>query len=114
MNTDTSRGKKSFLKESRNQSDIINASIIPTIGAIMIKAAVCKMLGLLCILIAPNPPCAIAAPASPPINVCDDEEGIPNHHVNRFQIIAAIKPDNTTVSVIHSGFTVLATVLATP
>jgi hypothetical protein len=24
--------------------------------------------------------------------VCDDEEGMPNHQVNKFQMIAAIRP----------------------
>ena len=42
---------------------------------------------------APKPAWAIAAPANPPINVCEEEEGMPNHQVNKFQHIAAIKPD---------------------
>ena len=42
-------------------------------------------------------PCAIAAPAKPPINVCDDDDGIPFHHVNKFQIIAAITPARITI-----------------
>ena len=40
-----------------------------------------------------NPACAIAAPAKPPIKVWDEEDGIPYHHVRRFQQIAAIIPD---------------------
>src|SRR3982750_3724287 len=108
------RGKISLRKERRNQSEIINASTIPTIGAMIMKLAVCRMLGLLLMLIAPNPPLAIAAPARPPINVCDEEEGMPNHQVNKFQMMDPISPERTTVSVIHSGFTVFATVFATP
>jgi len=37
--------------------------------------------------------CAIAAPAKPPIKVCEEEEGIPYHQVSKFQKIAAIKPE---------------------
>ena len=43
------------------------------------------------------PVCAIAAPARPPINVCEEEEGIPHHQVKRFQIIAAINPEKITL-----------------
>ena len=46
--------------------------------------------------------CAIAAPAKPPINVCDEEDGIPYHHVSKFQKIAANKPENITGKVIKS------------
>ena len=46
--------------------------------------------------IAPNPLAAIADPAKPPIRVCDEEDGMPCHHVNRFQIIAAITPERIT------------------
>ena len=38
---------------------------------------------------------AKAAPTNPPINVCDELEGIPNHQVIRFQTIAASKPAST-------------------
>ena len=86
--------------------------IIPTRGAKNIKEAV-LITGAE--LIAENvPACAIAAPAKPPISVCDDDEGMPDHHVNKFQIIAAINPEKTTSNVIHSVFTVLAIVFATP
>ena len=34
----------------------------------------------------------MAAPAKPPISVCEEEEGIPFHQVNRFQAMAAITP----------------------
>jgi hypothetical protein len=55
----------------------------------------------------------MAAPAKPPIRVCEDEEGIPYHHVIRFQVMAAIKPDRITGKVMNSDFTVFAIVLAT-
>ncbi len=61
-----------------------------------------------------SPECAIAAPANPPIKVCEEDDGIPNHHVNKFQVIAATRPAQTTGKVIKSCFTVLAIVLAIP
>jgi len=44
----------------------------------------------------------IAAPANPPISVCDEEDGMPSHHVARFQKIAATIPEKITGSVINS------------
>ena len=41
-----------------------------------------------------------AAPKKPPISVCDDDEGIPNNQVNKFQTIAAINPEKITSKVI--------------
>ena len=52
-------------------------------------------------------PCVMAAPANPPIKVWEDEEGIPYHHVSKFQMIAATKPAKITWSVINSLKTVL-------
>ena len=46
--------------------------------------------------------CAIAAPAKPPIRVCEEEDGIPYHHVSKFQNMAAIKPEKITGKVIKS------------
>ena len=43
---------------------------------------------------------AMAAPAKPPIKVWDELEGIPCHHVIKFQIIAAITPDSITTKLI--------------
>src|ERR1700694_5824385 len=111
---ETMRGSRSLRKDSRNQRDMTKARIMLTMGAMMMKLAVWRMLGLLLMLMAPKPPWAMAAPARPPISVCDEEEGMPNHQVNRFQMMEAIRPESTTVSVIHSVLTVLATVLATP
>src|SRR5947209_17696532 len=41
---------------------------------------------------------AMAAPISPPINACDDEDGSPKYHVIRFQAIAPTTAAKTTVS----------------
>ena len=57
--------------------------------------------------------CIKAAPAKPPINVCEDEEGIPYHHVSKFQKMAAIKPASITSKEIKLFTTVLLMVLAT-
>ena len=40
----------------------------------------------------------MAAPAKPPINVWEDEEGMPSHQVNKFQRMAAIRPEKITIS----------------
>ena len=101
-----------FLKEFKNQREIIYAVIIPIKGAIKINPMVLSTGSFQfteCM-----PACAIAAPANPPINVCEEDEGIPSHHVNRFHKIDAISPEQTTGSVINSCLTVLATLLATP
>ena len=41
-----------------------------------------------------KPVAIMAAPANPPISVCEDEDGIPFHHVIRFQVMAAMTPAN--------------------
>ena len=56
----------------------------------------------------------MAAPAKPPINVCDDDEGMPFHQVNRFQTMAAITPAKMMGNVIYDSTTVFDTVLAMP
>jgi hypothetical protein len=55
----------------------------------------------------------MAAPANPPIKVCEEEEGIPYHQVKRFQKIAAMRPDKITGNVMNSFITVLLMVFAT-
>jgi hypothetical protein len=95
-----------------NHREKINAMIMPTSGANKIKEAVFITGAELIALKVPA--WAIAAPAKPPINVWDEEEGIPDHQVSKFQIIAAINPEKTTSRVIHSCFTVFAMVSATP
>ena len=104
-----------FLKECMNQSDIINAITIPTNGAKKMNAAVFSTTAELTAL---KPTLATAAPANPPINVCEEEEGIPSHQVSKFQHIAAISPEKimTIISFpnIPSEFTVFLTVSATP
>ena len=62
----------------------------------------------------PNPALATAAPTNPPTSVCDELEGKPHHHVNKFHVIAAIKPAKITCRLITSGSTVpLPIVVAT-
>ncbi len=41
------------------------------------------------------PALATAAPASPPISACDEDEGMPYHQVIRFQLIAPTRAPNT-------------------
>src|SRR5690606_3627634 len=62
-------------------------------------------------LILKPPAWARAAPINPPIKVCEEEEGIPNFHVNRFHKIAAINPAKITSKVINCSLTDLAIVL---
>src|SRR6266496_5846183 len=38
---------------------------------------------------------AIAAPISPPISACEDDEGSPKYQVTRFHVIAPTKPAKT-------------------
>jgi hypothetical protein len=45
---------------------------------------------------AEKPPRATTAPASEPISACDELDGMPNHHVNRFQKHAPHSADSTT------------------
>src|SRR6187431_120922 len=108
-------GRGPFRKKLRNHKEMIRAIIIPMMGARKIKLAVFNIIALLMVL---NPPWAIAAPANPPMRVCEDDDGIPNHQVRRFQEMAAIRPEKITtiifVWVIISLCTVLATVSATP
>ena len=75
------------------------------------KAAIFKMI---LSWIASNPFAMMAAPANPPIRVCEEEEGIPFHHVIKFQVIAAITPANIIGKVIYCSTTVFDTVFAIP
>jgi hypothetical protein len=45
---------------------------------------------------APTPAFAMTAPTIPPINACDELDGMPYHHVTRFQKIAPISAPKTT------------------
>ena len=100
-----------FRKEFKNQTAIINAIIIPITGASTIKPTILSITGELITEKLPAP--ATAAPVNPPINVCEELDGIPYHQVIKFQMMAAIRPARITVSPI-SPFTVLAIVLPTP
>jgi hypothetical protein len=57
--------------------------------------------------------CVSAAPAKPPIRVCELLLGIPYHQVNRFQMIAATSPLKITGKVMNWACTVLLMVFAT-
>ena len=48
--------------------------------------------------IARTPTRATAAPAYPPINAWEDEDGIPKYQVIRFQVIAPTRPPKTTLN----------------
>ena len=79
----------------------MKASIIPISGDRKMNKTV---LVRFCITITlKEPTLATAAPIKPPISVCEELDGIPNHHVNKFQQIAAIKPASTTAKSTYSG-----------
>src|SRR6476469_6529325 len=60
------------------------------------------------------PLAASEAPTTPPISACDEDDGRPKYHVNRFQKIAPINPANTISGVIRAALTMpLAMVAAT-
>ena len=85
---------------------------MPRIGARKMNAAIRAIFSRLMLPIS-NPAPASAAPAKPPMRVCDELLGMPYHQVSRFQVMAASRPASTTRNVMNSSFTVLATVLAT-
>src|ERR687889_340046 len=45
-----------------------------------------------------GPSATNAAPISPPISACDDDDGRPAHHVARFHAIAPTRPDRTVAA----------------
>ena len=45
-----------------------------------------------------GPTATTTAPATPPVSACEDEDGMPNHHVPRFQTIAPMMPQKITVT----------------
>ena len=64
--------------------------------------------------IAPVPALATPAPTRPPIRACEDEEGMPAHHVTMFQTIAPTRAENTTAGVTVSAWMMpVPSVLAT-
>jgi hypothetical protein len=75
-----------FLNECINQSEMINAMIMPITGARKINITVLRIGSEFTV---PKPPNAMAAPEKAPINVWEEEDGMPNHQVSRFQKIAA-------------------------
>ena len=61
----------------------------------------------------PKPALAMAAPAMPPSNACDDEVGSASHQVMRSQTMAPNRPAPTRLSETTSACTPLAMLLAT-
>ncbi len=49
-----------------------------------------------CQTIAALPALAMPAPSSPPISACELDEGMPPHHVMRFQAMAPVNAPNIT------------------
>lgn len=90
-----------------------NASANPTIGDTTIGMTTLSRMPVHLTVLAD----AMAAPTSPPISACDDDDGRPNHHVMRFQTIAPTSAASTTSSPLSpSGASMmpLPTVCATP
>ena len=58
---------------------------------------------------AENPARATAAPAYPPSSAWEELEGMPYHHVTRFQVMAPSRPARMT-----SGFTMLMSIIPEP
>ena len=84
---------------------------MPMKGAKKMKAAIFSIISS---WMEPHPLAMIADPAKPPISVWEDEEGIPFHHVNKFQAMAANTPAKIMGKVMYSSITVFDTVLAMP
>src|SRR4051812_4422763 len=110
-----------FLEECNSQMEMKYEMMAPINGAMTINPIMTKTpvgispaFPVLYQLTAWMPAWAIAAPANPPISVCEELEGIPNHQVNKFQMIAAITPARITTRLISIVLAVLATVSATP
>src|SRR3954447_5154099 len=59
-----------------------------------------------------TPPEARVAPTIPPISACEDDDGNPSHHVNRFQAIAPTRPANTVRSVTDADSTMPVAIVA--
>jgi hypothetical protein len=83
----------------------------PSNGAITIKIIILMTPDMITEL---QPAPATAAPTNPPVRVCEELEGRPNHQVRRFQRIAATKAEAITVRLTTSGLiTLLPIVWAT-
>src|SRR5215207_4754672 len=60
-------------------------------------------------VIAASPARATAAPAYPPINACEELDGMPNAHVMMFHVMAPSRPAKMTF-----GFTTLCSIIPPP
>src|SRR5918997_6542847 len=58
------------------------------------------------------PSAANAAPTTPPISACDEDEGSPKYQVSRFQAIAPTRPANTIGGVTRSASTIPEAIVA--
>jgi hypothetical protein len=100
-----------FFTRFRTIAEIMNDINIPSNGATTINIAIFITPAK---IIDPKPLLATAAPTRPPTRVCDELEGNPHHHVNRFQIIAAQTAEKINVRVtIPGSMTPLPIVVAT-
>src|ERR1700709_2024395 len=64
------------------------------------------------ISIAPEPAPTKVAPTTPPISACEEEDGIPNHQVARFQLIAPIRPPRMITGVTAADSTIPSAIVA--
>src|ERR1700753_41698 len=62
--------------------------------------------------IAPEPAPTRVAPITPPIKAWDEEDGIPNHQVARFQLIAPISPRRMMIAVTAADSTIPSAIVA--
>ena len=103
-------GLTSLAAKSINRM-IIKPIMKPTIGERKREDAMMNMPFIRMALI---PNSISTAPMIPPINACDELDGIPKYHVIMFQRLALIKAAKTTAIVTFTGAaTSLPTVLAT-
>jgi hypothetical protein len=61
---------------------------------------------------ASKPAATTTAPMTPPIRACDDDDGMPRHHVKRFQKMPPSRPARMIAGVMASGFTTSSAIVA--
>src|SRR5713101_3638309 len=79
------------------RSSSANAEMKATVGAQ--SAGISTLCAIPCHSTPFSPDWTSAAPISPPIRACDDDEGNPSHHVKRFQTIAPATAASTVFGV---------------
>ncbi len=80
-----------FLNAHSSATMRANASAKPTIGEITIGMTTLSRMTSQCTVM----PEASPTPVSAPISACDDDDGMPNHHVMRFHTIAPMTAEST-------------------